>query len=46
MDLASLLIAASAALALFKFKRSVIQVLIISAFAGLAVKLFAIPTLI
>jgi chromate transporter len=46
LDWVSLIIAASAALALFKFKRSVIQVLAASALAGLAVKLIGLPTLI
>jgi len=46
MDWVSLIIASSAALALFRFKRTVIQVLVASALVGLAVKLMAIPTLI
>jgi chromate transporter len=46
LDWVSLIIAASAALALFKFKRSVIQVLAASALVGLAVKLIGLPTLI
>lgn len=46
LDWVSLIISIGAALALFKFKRSVIQVLAASALLGLAVKLMAIPTLI
>ncbi len=45
-DGGSLFIACAAAVALFKFKRSVIQVLAASALIGLAIKLLAIPTLL